>query len=223
MVQNVFGARAEALKVPEASLKAARTELFQIEQVLPDLLKRLHGAEGNEARQLRSNAANLQLRRAEILEAIEKYEGQIKKGSPLAPEEIAAHQQAINDSLSQKVTEDRQLRIAGIIAAKKAEHEAALEGRVSAEVEAERARQIAEGRILSPEEVQERAQKPVPDDADIAVIEADAKTLEKDIVDRVTDPDEQAALKAELAELQKNIYDDEGAAVKAAFPCVGKE
>ena len=212
----------ESYRVQQNALtKPAREEIYQTEQVLKDLADRLKTAQEPMAQQLRINMHNLQLRRNELVAQLEKA----ALSAPLSPQEVAAHTTAIEADpvMGRKIDEIRNQRITEIVAFKKAEHEATMDGRVSQEVEAERASQIAEGRILSPEEVQERQQKPTPDDADIAVIEQDAKTLEKDILNRVADPEEQAALKAELAQLQEKIYTDQGAAVRAAFPCVGKE
>lgn len=120
------------------------------------------------------------------------------------------------------LTKIREDKISQIIDAKRSEHNAALEGRVSAEVEAERARQIAEGRILPPEVVKAYEFKTNPDDADIAVIAADAETIKKDIINREFDPEKQAALKKELEELREDLYPDESKAVLKSLPCIGK-
>lgn len=122
----------------------------------------------------------------------------------------------------ERVESTRQGRISEIVAAKKAEHEAMMEGRVAQEVETERQRQIAEGRIMPEEKVKEFEIKSDPQEKDISMLEADAKTIEKDIVNRVIDPEEQAALKEELAALQDVFYKDESKAVQAALPCIGK-
>ena len=184
-IKNVFGTRNEALKAVRETLKKARTELFQIEQVLPDILKRLHEAKGNEARQLRANASNLQARRAELIEAIEKSAGRTEDFRPLSGDELAGHQMAIDSrpSLVEKAQAERARRVSEYVDKKRKDWEATMEGRLSAERRAEIARQQEQGKLLPDDELAKYQAKPKVDAADVEMVMADVATLEKEIKD----------------------------------------
>lgn len=185
VIENVFGARNKAMQAARDAVKKARTELYQIEQVLPDILKRLEGAKGNEARQLRANASNLQARRAELIEAIEKSSGKTDDVQPLSESELFGHYQQIasRPSTVEKAEAERARRVSEYVDKKRKDWEATMEGRLSAERRAEITRQQEQGKLLPDDELAKYQAKPKVDAADVEMVMADVATLEKELND----------------------------------------
>ncbi len=122
--------------------------------------------------------------------------------------------------IERRVQAERDRRIDDFITTRKDKWTHDVEQRIDAERVAEIARQQAEGRILSPEEIKRYTTSPVPKEAEINAVKEDAATLEKEILATALTPEEKVSLQKELDELQEGVYFDKSKPIDAAVPCV---
>ncbi len=101
------------------------------------------------------------------------------------------------------------------------DEKAKVEGNPIKAMDAAKAKADALAPRLSEEQIKTHSRNATPEDADITAVMADAKAIEKDLVDSQLTPEEQQALKDEIASLYDEI-DETDKAVVEAIPCATK-
>jgi hypothetical protein len=213
--------------------KEARTEAFQVQAELKRNADALTKAtDPLLQRQLRANSHLLEQRLARLTQDIQAAEA-VTQRQPLSPEEISAHADELTRSgvelddaaTRTKVAEMEAFadgiqasRVQEVIDAERARHQASLEGRVDTETAARLKDEIANGKILTDEQIRDLTKNPADDG--LAAIKESISTLEAELKGVPEDSPLRGLINRELKAIEETSAKDATKAYDAAVNCL---